>query len=605
MSMHLVLQPHKEGQPPPPLPSQLPDPIITVKAYQLAELTYKPVDWYSHPQVSPFPATIYGRLDGIEYWISHESDNLTIVAFRGTVTIADILADLSIHPTFRDGKRIHSGFFTGMEAVFGAIFQVIQPRLNGTHTLVLTGHSLAGARAHTLHYYLATHALYRNIPVYSIGFGSPFWGCKQVREDLNTIGRADRFLTFANIGDPVVGILNLPATLAVVEEALQELQSWIRQLPGMGEIAGVVTSVKNFLNNVRSTDIHKHVTYEPTGMMVFYDESRTGHMVMDYNEQVEKTKLRKESFSFQAFSKHSLSSSYQSNLLYNSYTASRFPRTPVNLHKVTLYRVELVNGGNLVSLHQESDKLIPTSLDKSVSTLRSEYTPVYNELLQEMAILGRRLKRSSSTFDTYVDLKDDKPTVIHFANIWISSELKKFSQSFNALDQCRQKMQTLLEKISKQTGILAPELNQDKQTAQKRKEHYENVGAAAVLGVAGGGICHATVIAGPTAPIVILGGSAVFLTFAAFKRYKWKAVCVKADSYDLAVATACEISFAIMFIRNVRVRSEEIFEAAKMRLDMQEVEKVVNVEAWKRIRGELDQVMNEVRMVGLEESQTK
>ncbi|KAJ3059628.1 hypothetical protein HDU99_006267, partial [Rhizoclosmatium hyalinum] len=249
---------------------------------------------------------------------------------------------------------------------------------------------------------------------------------------------------------------------------------------------------------------------------------------------------------------HSLSSSYQSNLLYNSYTASRFPGTPVSLHKVTLHHVELANGGNLVSLHQESNKLIPTSLDKNVSKLRSEYTPVYNELIQEMEILGQRLKKSSSTFDTYVDLTDDKPTVIHFANIWRRTEFKKFSQWFNALDRCEEKIQTLLEKISKQTGVLASKLNRDKQTTPKKRERYENVGASAFLGLS-----------------------------------------VKADCYDLAVATTYEISFAIMFIQYVRVRSEEIFRSAKMRLDMQEVEKVVNVEAWKSIRGKLDQVMNE------------
>jgi len=147
-------------------------------------------------------ADIYDAPDAhpwLNYWTKDDVvvghiriGDVDVLVLRGSVTAIDWMRDCEAWP----GKHpqlgyVHSGFMSGMDDVFAETRAVV-----GTN-LVITGHSLGGARARLL------AALYvaNNLPVQQVTvFGSPRPGFLQVS---TLIRRVPIHTSYRNRNDPV------------------------------------------------------------------------------------------------------------------------------------------------------------------------------------------------------------------------------------------------------------------------------------------------------------------------------------------------------------------------------------------------------------------
>lgn len=96
---------------------------------------------------------IYDSLDGFAKSWTIEGvvvalarvDDVDVIVLRGSATAEDWMRDAGALPVWHAGLGFcHGGFLVGMDAVFAAVRAVVGPKV------VITGHSLGGARARIL-----------------------------------------------------------------------------------------------------------------------------------------------------------------------------------------------------------------------------------------------------------------------------------------------------------------------------------------------------------------------------------------------------------------------------------------------------------------------
>lgn len=131
---------------------------------------------------------------GNDLHVAHTKiDDTDILVFRGTESLADWIADVEAWPTYhRQLGFLHFGFALYADA----ILEETTPLLGGR--VVITGHSLGGARARIL----AAHRIVNNLPVDQVCvFGSPKPGFANVSRVIQKSGIVHT--SFRNRNDPV------------------------------------------------------------------------------------------------------------------------------------------------------------------------------------------------------------------------------------------------------------------------------------------------------------------------------------------------------------------------------------------------------------------
>ena len=104
-----------------------------------------------------------GMDDGV-CWAIKRLDGFDVVVFRGSVTRQDWLRDLQALATPSRVGHVHSGFYSGMEHMWGDL----KPMLS--QPVIITGHSLGAARAAVLTALMTVDGV---PPVARIVFGEP------------------------------------------------------------------------------------------------------------------------------------------------------------------------------------------------------------------------------------------------------------------------------------------------------------------------------------------------------------------------------------------------------------------------------------------------
>jgi hypothetical protein len=108
-------------------------------------------DWYNEIRATYPTANEYSHLTHGATCTVFSNSNSVIVSFRGTHTITDVVADVSVVPV----NGIHSGFATWVDTLIPEVDGELQSLLqSGNKHVYLTGHSLGGSMAqiYALHF---------------------------------------------------------------------------------------------------------------------------------------------------------------------------------------------------------------------------------------------------------------------------------------------------------------------------------------------------------------------------------------------------------------------------------------------------------------------
>jgi triacylglycerol lipase len=149
--------------------------------------------------VSTIKACVIIELEWFGFIVENE-DSL-IIAFRGTKSDLDWLADIKIEqvlfPYAMDGGSVHSGFLSIYKSCREMIIEIVKEKI-ATKKIFLTGHSLGGSLATLLGYDLAMNGVC-NPNVYT--FGAPKVGNLKFKEQYDEHVRQS--IRFANLYDIV------------------------------------------------------------------------------------------------------------------------------------------------------------------------------------------------------------------------------------------------------------------------------------------------------------------------------------------------------------------------------------------------------------------
>ena len=142
-----------------------------------------------------------------------------LVAYRGTESATDVMADIQIDKTTKSGfeGKFHKGFASRSETV---PMKYITQYAKETEckTIITCGHSLGGAVSTIAALDLMKETKCMDINVYNITFGAPFWGDKAALKSCQDQDMTAKILNYANCHDIVPGILNLDHTATVLEK---------------------------------------------------------------------------------------------------------------------------------------------------------------------------------------------------------------------------------------------------------------------------------------------------------------------------------------------------------------------------------------------------
>ena len=145
--------------------------------------------------------------------------NTLYVAFRGTASWDDAVADADIHPDEKPaipGGKVHSGF--NKRSAFVPLKQILHcAEKEDCQTIITCGHSLGGAVSSIAAIDLVIH-LGKNPDnrVFNITFGSPFFGNKSVRKTCKEEQYEQNLLHYVGHQDVVPGILLLGHTISLL-----------------------------------------------------------------------------------------------------------------------------------------------------------------------------------------------------------------------------------------------------------------------------------------------------------------------------------------------------------------------------------------------------
>lgn len=153
-----------------------------------------------------------------------QSDETIYIAFRGTSSNKDALADLNVFRHYLPHKvKVHDGFYEQYIAIEQAIFDDIKAieAKNPVRRIVCCGHSLAGAISH-----LAVINLYKitNAKVYCHTFGSPRVGNKRfaqyVKEKVHEYYRIFNERDFVSMIPMSFRFHHVPSTSICIKDSL-------------------------------------------------------------------------------------------------------------------------------------------------------------------------------------------------------------------------------------------------------------------------------------------------------------------------------------------------------------------------------------------------
>jgi predicted lipase len=154
-----------------------------------ADLAKVCADLYDAPAGAPGTYEVQGIVFSVA-----EVAGTMVVCFRGSLSREDWLDDFNALPVFdNDIGFVHRGFYEGMRAAFAAI----EPLL-GTKPILVTGHSLGGARARIF----AGLAIAARLPLARVvTFGAPRPGFINLRRLIEKTGVPH--VSYRNRNDPV------------------------------------------------------------------------------------------------------------------------------------------------------------------------------------------------------------------------------------------------------------------------------------------------------------------------------------------------------------------------------------------------------------------
>ena len=133
-------------------------------------------DW----QIKQFTLKIFDVKDTFAFLL--ETEEMMLVAFRGTNSLVDWLDNINLELVAGPGGKVHEGFYTALNCIWVDLYRyILQER--GTRSLWLTGHSLGAALA-TLA--TAKLRLERDEPVQGLHtFGQPRTGDRNFARHFN------------------------------------------------------------------------------------------------------------------------------------------------------------------------------------------------------------------------------------------------------------------------------------------------------------------------------------------------------------------------------------------------------------------------------------
>ncbi|XP_019634478.1 PREDICTED: uncharacterized protein LOC109477558 [Branchiostoma belcheri] len=193
----------------------------------------------------------YGR---VSYMVAETEDNAVFIAFRGTSSFKDVMADCSIWqqlaaaaPDGRQtamGGRCHAGFLELASSI------PVDPFLKKYkhHRIVLCGHSLGGAVSHIVALNMLVELKRRGLKtdnIKSIAFGAPFFGDEGLRSYVEKENLSDCLLTVVNQKDPIPRILRLAeAVETAVTTASDKVKKFVKDVrPFLTPILKMASSV--------------------------------------------------------------------------------------------------------------------------------------------------------------------------------------------------------------------------------------------------------------------------------------------------------------------------------------------------------------------------
>ena len=178
------------------------------------------------------------------------------VAFRGSVTKDDWLADINIKRTSRPNMAglFHEGFSGRSKTV--SVGHLLQCARNfNCKTIITCGHSLGGAVSSVVALDLMKRleeSKDTTTKAHNITFGAPAFGNKDVLKMCKDSLMDKRILNYTNIKDVVPGILNLEHTATVLKDTKIDFAGSLTIMP----VFKPALSIKmNGANNTSKTDV--------------------------------------------------------------------------------------------------------------------------------------------------------------------------------------------------------------------------------------------------------------------------------------------------------------------------------------------------------------
>jgi hypothetical protein len=173
------------------------------------------------------------NIDECPYIIVKDSlYNLVYVAFRGTNSISDILADVSSNPASLDVGHVHHGFHFRAEQFIVSTSSQLKAAIGwtsavGEHAdIIFCGHSLGGAVAQLVAIKLTLSGHYRK-SIKSVTFGSPLVCDDTLARRLDQRGLTPNFLNIVYRNDLVPRALLLPSRInRIIVRAGKTLSLW-------------------------------------------------------------------------------------------------------------------------------------------------------------------------------------------------------------------------------------------------------------------------------------------------------------------------------------------------------------------------------------------
>lgn len=217
--------------------------------------------------VSGFKACAIIEMEWFGYVI--ENENSLIIAFRGTKSDLDWLADLKIEqnlfPYAMDSGSVHSGFLSIYQSCREVLLEIVKERSAGKKVYI-TGHSLGGSLATLLGFELAITNIC-NPNVYS--FGAPKVGNNGFKEKYDEFVRNS--IRFVNIYDVVP--LSPPFKVELKPLNLYLEYAHVQQAVTFALNKGSITkshNVMTYLDGVNKMKVK--YDYTPTFTFKFRDE---------------------------------------------------------------------------------------------------------------------------------------------------------------------------------------------------------------------------------------------------------------------------------------------------------------------------------------------